>query len=148
MPPFTPSNGLINDGVALGFTSPLIETIAQSRSKVQNWVDREKAKMDSAAESYRKSLIEQERIINSQIEDLMVVQREIGMEDAGTSSEDNLDQPENIAEQKKSLEEQVSKVQIDVMKLTTERENRERRVKGKHCFDRSNLTCKYAQHVS
>mmetsp|Transcript_13823 Transcript_13823/g.28529 ORF Transcript_13823/g.28529 Transcript_13823/m.28529 type:complete len:263 (+) Transcript_13823:76-864(+) len=128
MPPYTSltNYGNDSDGIVLGFTSPLIETIANSRSKIQNWADREKAKMDSAAELYRTSLVEQEELINSRMEELTMVQRELGTDDAATSSEDN--RPENIAEQKKSLEEQVQKAQIDIMKLKTERGNRERRV--------------------
>lgn len=131
MPPYTSSPGSMNyasDGIALGFTSPLLETIANSKSRIQSWVDHEKSKMDSAAESYRQTLAEQQSVINSQVEELEDVQRELGMDDAGTSSED---QPENIAERKKSLEEQAAKVQIDILKLKTERDNREKRVQGK-----------------
>lgn len=133
MPPYTSSPGSMNYGdagvgIALGFTSPLMETIAKSKSRIQSWVDNEKSQMDSAAELYRQTLNEQENAIQSQVEELEIVQRELGVEDAGTSSESNQDQPENIAERKKSLEEQAAKVQIDILKLKTERDNREKRV--------------------
>lgn len=95
--------------------------------------------MDSNAESYRESLIEQETIIKSQIVELAIVQRERGMDDEivkcvdGTSNEYNNDDDrrENIAVQKQSLEEQSAKVQIDIIKLKTERDNRGKRVQGK-----------------
>lgn len=140
MPPYTSSPGSMNYGdagvgIALGFTSPLMETIAKSKSRIQSWVDNEKSQMDSAAELYRQTLNEQENAIQSQVEELEIVQRELGVEDAGTSSESNQDQPENIAERKKSLEEQAAKVQIDILKLKTERDNREKRVQGKFHLD-------------
>jgi hypothetical protein len=148
MPPYTPSARFVNYGndsdghknsFGLGFTAPLIETIAKSKSKIQDWVDHEKFKMDSNTESYRESLIEQETIIKSQIVELAIVQRERGMDDEivkcvdGTSNEYNNDDDrrENIAVQKQSLEEQSAKVQIDIIKLKTERDNRGKRVQGK-----------------
>lgn len=143
MPPYASSVNCGNDsdGIALGFTSPLMESISKSKSRIQDWVDHERLKIDSAAESYRQTLAEQETIINSQVEELATVQRERGMDDAGigTSSDNHHDEdhPENIAEQKKALEEQVAKVQIDIMKLKTERNNREKRVQGKFKDDRS-----------
>ena len=117
-----------------GFTAPLMEYISESKSKIQKWVDHEKVKIDSRAESYRAKLNDQETIIKSQVEELAIVQRERGMDDENRASTDNTnqeDRPENIAARKKSLEEQSAKIQIDVMKLKAERDNREKRVQGK-----------------
>jgi hypothetical protein len=117
---------------ALGFTAPLMESIVQSKSKMQDWVDREKAKLDSRAESYRLTLVEQERIINSQVEELAIVQQERGIGNGASSDDDNDEnRPKNIAVQTKSLEEQSANIQIEIMKLKTERDNRETRVQSK-----------------
>jgi len=138
MPPYTPSfvnYGNDSDGhknsLGLGFTSPLLDTISKSKSKIQDWVDYEKSKMDSKAESYRETLMEQETIIKSQVAELAIVQRERGMDDEMVkcvNENDDDDHRENIAVQKQSLEEQSAKVRIDIMKLKTERDNRARRV--------------------
>jgi len=138
MPPYTPSfvnYGNDSDGhrnsLGLGFTSPLLDTISKSKSKIQDWVDYEKSKMDSKAESYRETLMEQETIIKSQVAELAIVQRERGMDDEmveRVNENDDDDHRENIAVQKQSLEEQSAKVRIDIMKLKTERDNRARRV--------------------
>lgn len=137
MPPYnSPARSIdygdVRDGRqnwALGFTAPLIDSIAKSKSKLQAWVDHEKSVIDSTVASYRESFAEQEKIINSQVAELTSVQRERGMDD-GISNDDN-NNTETIAVQKKSLEEQSAKVQIEIMKLKTERDNREKRVQGK-----------------
>lgn len=137
MPPYTPAfvnygndSGGHKNSLGLGFTSPLLENISKSKSKIQDWVDHEKSKMDSKAESYRETLLEQERIIQSQVGELAIVQRERGMDDEIVKcvTENDDDHRENIAVQKQSLEDQSAKVQIDIMKLKTERDNRARRV--------------------
>jgi len=152
MPPYSSSARLVyhdNDGDgrknylgqdhwnrALGFTAPLIESIFKSKSLLQGWIDNEKSEMNLRAESYRESLGKQESIIKSQVAELAIVQRERGMNNEmlkdtnGTSNDNNSDKdhPENIAEQRESLEEESTKVRTDIMKLKTERDNREKRV--------------------
>jgi hypothetical protein len=118
-----------------GFTTPLLVSISKSKSKMQKWVEHEKSKIDSRAETYRENLNEYETRTNMQSEELLMVQRECGIQNGvfedknGTSdSNDNIDHPQNIASQKKALEEHAKQVQIEIMKLKSEQENREKRV--------------------
>ena len=48
-----------------------------------------------------------------------------------TVDDENNDQQKSIASQKKTLEEKSAKVEIDILKLKTERDNREKRAQGK-----------------
>jgi len=149
MPPFSESVNADNDGDAykaglerkdrtidLGFTTPLIESISSSKAKIETWVGREKYNADLSLESYNKCLVQQQDIIDSQIKELNHIQRERGM--AGEiflSDEENgdggeiIDRKENIASRKKSLDDASTKIQLEIMKLEIERENREKRVK-------------------
>ena len=134
-------HGQNNRTTDLGFTAPLIESISTFKSKLQHWAEHEKSKADSRVESYHNSLVQQQTIIDSQVSKLTGVQRERGMNDMFESKEgkDNNDNdenhPDNIASRKKSLEEQSAKVQIEIMKLKNERDNRENRVQGKFTND-------------
>ena len=119
-------------------TTPLLESISKSKSKLQKWVDHEKLKMDSTAASYREKLAEHKRIIHTQAEELFIVQKERGMDSGvfedrnGTSDcNSNVDHARDIAAQKRSLDDNAKKIQIEIIKLKTERDNKEKRVHGK-----------------
>ena len=127
-------HGQNNRTTDLGFTAPLIESISTFKSKLQHWAEHEKSKADSRVESYHNSLVQQQTIIDSQVSKLTGVQRERGMNDmleGKEGNDNNENHSENIASRKKSLEEKSAKVQIEIMKLKTERDNREKRVQGK-----------------
>eukprot|EP00536_Pseudo-nitzschia_multiseries_P003346 jgi/Psemu1/301924/fgenesh1_kg.51_\ len=147
MPPYSESANGDNDGdgydaglqrkhraIDLGFTDPLMESISSFKTKIQTWVEHEKSSADRRFESYNKSLIQQQAIIDSQIKELNNIQRERGISsDVSVGESENCDDSanrlENIASRKKALEEASTKTQVEIMKLKTERDNREKRVK-------------------
>ena len=111
-----------------------------SKSKVNQWVEHEKAKADAASESYFQRLKQEQAVIDSQAAELLTIQLEMGMKFKGSISGRgaNVDDAErrsnngdDIATKKQALEHEITKLQIEVLKLQTERDNRERRVKGK-----------------
>lgn len=132
-----------NDRTSLmisGFTSNLMESIALSKSKLGEWVKQEKGKADAAALSYQNLLRDEQTTIDSMAAELLAVQMERGMKIDGamTESGDSVGDgqqrngnTDNIAAKKQALEQQITQIQIEVMKLQTERDNRDRRVKGK-----------------
>jgi len=87
-------------------------------------------------------LVQQQTIIDSQVTELTGVQRERGMnvmlegKERKDNDDDDDNHPDDIASRKKSLEEQSATVQIEIMKLNTERDNREKRVQGKFTNER------------
>jgi hypothetical protein len=100
---------------------------------MEEWSQHEKAKADAVAESYRNCLAQEQAVIDSQATELLAVQMERGMTLLGQNdNEDNKADPQdNIASRKKALQEQTTNLEIEIMKLQTERDNRERRVHGK-----------------
>jgi len=125
----------------LGFTALLIDSISTSRAKFHKWAEFEKSKDDLRAESYRNSLIQEQSVIDSQAKELIDIQRERGMRINNNKNDDNTlegeeeivnndnsNNEDNIASQKKSLEEKAFKLQTEILKLKTEQDNREKRV--------------------
>jgi hypothetical protein len=143
--------------VISGFTSNLLESITSSKARMGGWVEQEKGKADTAAVSYQKRLMEEQTMIDAMAADLLAVQLERGMKiediairgrsgDSADHDDDdqrtnnnnnnynnnnNNNNSDNIAAKKLVLEQQITQIQIEVMKLQTERDNRDRRVKGK-----------------
>lgn len=115
-----------------GFTSMLLQSIVTSKSKMEEWAQHEKAKADALAESYRQNLMEQQAMIDSKSTELLAVQMERGMKiDINNSNPEEDNTEDNLASRKQALEEQMTNMQIEIMKLQAEKENRERRVQGK-----------------
>jgi len=112
-----------------GFTSKLLDTIAISKSKMNEWAEREKAKADKDAESYRKKVEEQQASIDSQVSSLLAIQAQRGLKVDDTAEDAN--QVENIATQKTALEEQQRELEDEISKLSIEHQTREKRIKGK-----------------
>jgi hypothetical protein len=116
-------------GACNGFTSALLETIVISKSKIEVWAQHELAKADAVAESYRQCLIQEQAEIDSRLTEHLAIQIERGMKiDKDTVV--NQENSDNIVAQKQALEEQTTALQIEIMKLTTELDNRERRIRG------------------
>jgi hypothetical protein len=118
--------------VSTGFTSTLLESIANSKSQMELWAQHEMAKADAVAESYRQCLIQEQAEIDARLTELLTIQMERGMKiDVDTvDKHENSDNNNNLVSRKQALEEQTTALQIEVMKLTTERDNRERRIRG------------------
>mmetsp|Transcript_26062 Transcript_26062/g.57106 ORF Transcript_26062/g.57106 Transcript_26062/m.57106 type:complete len:283 (+) Transcript_26062:124-972(+) len=122
-----------NRATDLGFTAPLIESISSFKSKIETWVEHEKSTTDARAQSYNNQLVQQQALIDSQVVELASVQRDRGMHDATLEGEEENDDnrenhAENIATRKKALEDESTKIQVEIMKLKLERDNREKRV--------------------
>lgn len=138
-----PSQG---NNVNLGFTASLLDTIAASKEKFETWVDFEIKQADSRAESFHKTLQQEQHSIDEKVKELMSMQQEMGLEYGTDNSNqpivekkdttncdvnDNAGHRTNIASRKKELEEKVDKAQKDVSKLEKEKENKQKRAQGK-----------------
>mmetsp|Transcript_15366 Transcript_15366/g.38095 ORF Transcript_15366/g.38095 Transcript_15366/m.38095 type:complete len:283 (-) Transcript_15366:5792-6640(-) len=125
--------GLQNDGVSiktmipLGFTSGVMETIRASKVKMNEWVEREKGKIDAEAESYRRRLQEEQASINKMSTELKMIQKQRGLVGDGGSGTDG-DDGENLAARKRALEEQITQAEVEIMKLQAQRDNRGERM--------------------
>ncbi|MGK3748117.1 MAG: hypothetical protein ACI8RD_000407 [Bacillariaceae sp.] len=111
----------------LGFTAPLIDSISTFKAKFQNWAECEKSKADLRAESYRSSLVQEQAVIDSRLTELIDIQREMGTNEKNDNS-NTVEGKEDIASRKNILEEKSAKVQIEILKLKTERDNRNKRI--------------------
>ena len=129
--------GSQNDGtsikamIPLGFTSGVMETIRASKIKMNEWVEREKGKIDAEAESYSRRLQEEQASIERMSTELKMIQKQrglVGDSGSGTDGEDG----ENLAARKHVLEEQIAQVEVEIMKLQAQRNNRGERMKGKY----------------
>jgi hypothetical protein len=143
MPPLSehvPLGGYSTVRPQIGFTSSLTDSLVACRSKMQKWAENEKAKADQVAESYRQSLLQEQASIDSQMTTLLAVQLERGLNvDQQQNSSDNQIES-SISTRKQVLEEQRKVLEVEISKLQTEYQNREKRVRGesndtRKCFD-------------
>jgi uncharacterized protein YdaT len=111
-----------------GFTRSLMDAIVISRSKIDEWVEMEKAKADAVAEDYRQKLIAEQASIDAQVANLLAVQLERGL------SVQNKDKAkinsESIATRKQALEQKQTALEAEIEKLQVEFDKRDKRVKG------------------
>lgn len=102
------------------FTTNLLETLASSRLKLIDYVERKKSEVDKDVEEYHKTLAQEEEQIQAQKETLKAVQSERGL-----SSEEGITQRrEQLSVNKTLLEERVRTLQEEARKqeLTVEGE--------------------------
>ena len=126
-----------NSFVQLGFSSGLLESIRAGKGKIKAWVENEKQKAEAVAASYRQCLQDQKDDIRRRTEEIRKIQIERGLsfkksqddgeqgKDKGRNGEDD-----NLAARKQAMEQQKAEIQLEIMKLQTQRNNREERVKG------------------
>lgn len=112
-----------------GFSSVLMDKLVASRSRIEEWVQHEKAKAEQAAEEYRQQLMQEKAEIEKKKTDLLAVQLERGL--SVKNDEDEHDNAESIANRKSALEEQRAKLESEVEKLKGEYQTREKRVQGR-----------------
>ena len=91
----------------------------------------EKAKADAVAETYRQTLQQEQATIDAQATNLLSLQIERGLNVQGNKEEMSDNMSESIAARKKILEKTQAMLELEIIKLQTECENREKRVKGK-----------------
>lgn len=91
----------------LGFTSQLRETLIVSRSKLDDWVEHEKAKADAAAEQFRQTRNVHQQMIDEKITNLLALQLEGGLSVAETNKPVTDSAMEEIKAQKEAVKAQM-----------------------------------------
>ena len=117
-----------------GFSSSLLERLVASRSKVEEWVQHEKAKADKVADDYRQQLMQEQAQIDTKAKSLVAIQQTLGLSVFSEGGEN--DNSASIAKRKIALEEQRAMMESEVEKLAKEYQSREKRVKGEWRFRR------------
>lgn len=111
-----------------GFTSSLLATIKASRTKIEKWVEHEKAKTDRIVEEHRKQFMREQAQIDTKVTTLLALQLERGL--AVSKEPEDHDGAESIAMRKGALEEQRRSLEAELEKLREEYASRENRVRG------------------
>jgi hypothetical protein len=114
-----------------GFTSSLLNSIIVSKSKMSEWSEMEKAKADAVAEAYRQTLLQEQASIDAQAANLLSLQIERGLNVQQSEEEASDSKSESIEARKKALGEKQAKLELEIIKLQTECDNRSKRVEGK-----------------
>lgn len=136
MPPFLGDSSIHHDdgNEFTGFTSGLLNSIVVSKSKMDDWVEYQKAKIDEREASFQLKLEQEQKSIDSLVTNLLGVQLERGLSLRQSEEEESSSQEdENLSHKKKALQEQQTKLDHDLAKLQSELKNREKRVQGE-CF--------------
>jgi hypothetical protein len=136
MPPLFSTNARHGDSDHVfqyqpGFTSSLMNFIIVSKSKMSEWAEMEKAKADAVAETYRQTLLQEQASIDAQAANLLSLQIERGLNVQETEEERSDSKSESIAARKKALGKKQTMLELEIITLQTECENRSKRVKGK-----------------
>eukprot|EP00980_Cylindrotheca_fusiformis_P023724 scaffold10871_cov177-Cylindrotheca_fusiformis.AAC.4 len=130
MPPFAEESQTVDDldsTPKTGFTVGLFDTIALSKSKLNNWAEIQKAKIDEEAEIYSRKLELEQKAIDSLVANLLGVQLERGLNLGPESSTDD-SHNENLSKRKSALQEEEKHLRIEIEKLKSEYADREKRV--------------------
>lgn len=132
MPPFLEETHTVDEfdfPPQTGFTSSLMNTIVVSKSKFNDWVGVQKAKIDKDAETYRQQLEHEQQAIDALVTNLLGVQLERGLNFhpvEGNGESHN----QNNSNRKKSLEDERQSLTIDIENLQSEFIIRKQRVQG------------------
>jgi hypothetical protein len=121
-------------------TSDLINKLIASRSKVEQWVQHEKAKAEKEAEEYRQKLMHEKKSVDTKYANLLALQMQRGLAVSQSEEVKDHDNLKSIATQKQALEEQQTLLQSEIRKLDLECEIRKKRVQGE-CFKELLLLC-------
>jgi hypothetical protein len=109
----------------MGFTSSLLETLKVSRSKVDAFVDAQKAGIDSQVIAHNKRVSQEQALIDEQAKNLTTLQLERGLSAANANPVEGLVQRrEELFSQQNTLKEQINK-------LGDERAKRQKDLEGK-----------------
>ena len=113
-----------------GFSTQLMSAIADCRSKVEEWVDREKEAADEMEQKYLASLSQEQSTIHTLEEDLLALKFKLGIQikDKETSPGS---QEEGIKQRQEHLVEEKAQLQAAILKLKTERDTKDGIVKRK-----------------
>ena len=120
-----------------GFSSRLLSTIADCRTKVEEWVDREKQAADDMEKTYLDNLSQEQSAIDKLEGDLLSLQMKLGKNvtdkrNSGSPHASVVKQQENLLEEKEHLES-------SILKLKSERDTKDEIVKRK-CISLSSQT--------
>ena len=100
-----------------GFSSQLMLKIAECRTKVEEWVEREKQAADDMEQKFLASLSQEQSTIDGLEEDLLSVNFKLGMaiNDKGNTGADGVvQQQENLMEEKEQLQATISELKMDM----------------------------------
>lgn len=111
-----------------GFTKGLMDTIAASKAKLEEWAQHEMAKADRLAELNRQKVAEEKAKIEEKRTSLLAVQLELGL--TVDSSNQETENSESIATRKQGLEEQQVLLEKEINTLENDFKTREKRVAG------------------
>jgi hypothetical protein len=108
-----------------------MNSLIASRTKVEEWVQHEKADADREAEEYRQQLMQEQKLIGIMANRLLTLQLQCGLSVAHDGEEKNQeDNLESIAHQRQALEEQRTLLESEIRKLESSYETRKKRVQG------------------
>ena len=110
-----------------GFTFSLLETIEASKSKMDRWVDLQKAKVDEEAAAYNRKLKQEQQEIDDLVEQIKTAQSERGLR---MNPDEDENQTANILNKKALLELQKQEIETKIKKLGSECKNRKKRIEG------------------
>eukprot|EP00733_Pompholyxophrys_punicea_P000292 Pompholyxophrys_punicea_v1_NODE_68_length_3883_cov_3.555643.p2 type:complete len:134 gc:universal NODE_68_length_3883_cov_3.555643:980-1381(+) len=117
-----------------GFTSHLRGALLTHRSKLEEWVEREKGQADAVAEEFRRRLVDRQRRVDESVAHLLSLQ----LKDALTVSDTNSESAEKLSEiTRESLEQKYSELQAKVESRRKEMEERNKRNEGAQTLWRS-----------
>ncbi|CAJ1914797.1 unnamed protein product [Cylindrotheca closterium] len=108
-----------------GFTFSLLETIEASKSKMDRWVDIQKAKIEEEAADYDRKLKEEQQEIDDLVAKIATAQSERGLK---MNPDEDENQTANILNKKALLELQKQEIESKIHKLETECRNRTKRI--------------------
>ena len=100
MPPF-------NQDFSLGFSSSLVETLMVSRSKVDAFIEAQKAIIDSEVSAHNKRVSQEQALIDQQATNLVALRLERGLHDADTNTESLVHRKTDLITQQNRLKEQI-----------------------------------------
>lgn len=110
-----------------GFTLSLLETIEASKTKMDRWVDVQKAKIDEEAADYNRQLKEEQQEIDGLVEKIVRAQSERGLR---MNPDEDENQTVNMLNRKVLLEVRKQEIETNINKLKSECKNRKKRIEG------------------
>jgi hypothetical protein len=109
-----------------------MNNLIASRSKVEVWVQHEKAKVEKEAEEYRQQLMQEQKLIDTKSATLLALQLQRGLSVSHNGEEKDQGNLASIATKKQALEDQQRLLESEIRKLESGYEHRKKRVEGEY----------------
>jgi primase-polymerase (primpol)-like protein len=127
----TPSHAI------LGFTSHLRESLILSRSKVETWVEHEKAQADAVYERSKQTRASHQHRIDQALTNLLALQLEGGL--AVSETESTTKKEKNLAARKEELLREQEAVESEIASLAKKQAQRKAQLQGTYSQTAVNL---------